>query len=178
MKNSFRRNFLSQTLPIVALGAMSLSIFCLSVSPLRAQPIPEQEFRPAITTENDKTFLRSLITSSLIALNQANSTNNYSVLRELSSPTFQANNSNEDLQEIFAEIRNSNLDFSAIVNYEPVFEAEPVLDSQNNLLVKGYFPAALKIEFDFVYQLIDGNFVIDVFSVSIAPNSEAPEADR
>lgn len=174
MKNNSKFKILNQILFITALGLASVATTFFFSWPLKAQTVAEVESRPAITTENDRLLLNSLIKSSLVALNQANLTNNYSVLRELSSPAFQDNNTNEDLRSIFAGIREANLDFAAIVEYEAVFETEPTLDSQSNLYVKGYFPTSPRIEFEFLYQLIDSKFLIDVFSVSITPNNENP----
>lgn len=136
---------------------------------VHAQPISESQMRPAITTDNDRILVHSLIKSSLLSLNQANQTGNYSVLRALGSPGFQTNNSEDGLAQIFQEIKNVNLDFSAIAEFQPVFDAEPSLDDQNTLRATGYFPTTPRIEFDLAYQLINGQFVIDVLTVGIMP---------
>ncbi len=46
-----------------------------------------------------------LIRSTLITLNDANRSGNYTVLRDLASPEFQGNNTAADLSQIFADLR-------------------------------------------------------------------------
>lgn len=160
---------LNKALVVLALGFSSFVMPLAFLKPLYAQSVAESQIRPAITTDNDRILVHSLIKSSILSLNQANQTGNYSVLRELGSPEFQANNTNEDLALIFKEIRETGLDFAAIVEYNPIFDIEPTLDDQNNLRVMGYFSTFPKIEFDLGYQLVNGRFVVDVFTVGIVP---------
>lgn len=143
----------------------------------QAQPMTELRTRPAITTENDRILVYSLVKSTLLSLNQANQTNNYSVLRALGSPEFQMNNTDDGLAEIFRGIKDSNLDFAAIVEFQPVFTVEPSLDSQNSLRVKGYFPTTPNIEFDLLYQLVNGRFLVDVLTVGIAPTNQTSASE-
>ena len=51
-----------------------------------------------------------LIRSTLLTLNDANRTGNYTVLRDLASPDFQAKNSAADLSEIFTDLRRRHFD--------------------------------------------------------------------
>ena len=55
-----------------------------------------------------------LINSALLALNQANETGNYTVLRDMAAPSFQRANSPERLAQLFSNLRNRNLDLSPI----------------------------------------------------------------
>lgn len=158
----------------LALGlGLTLHSFIVSKSIVMAQQTQAAEIQPqlrlAITNENDRIFINTLIKSSLISLNQANQTNNYSVVRALGSPGFQNNNSEQDLSSIFTGIREAGLDFSAISEYEPVFTSDPVLDESNNLLVQGRFPTNPNIEFSLLYQLVNGQFRIDTITVGIQP---------
>lgn len=157
----------------LALGlGLTLQGFILSRTMAIAQTQPTEsqpQLRLAITNENDRIFVNTLIKSSLISLNQANQTNNYSVVRALGSPGFQNNNSEQDLSSIFTGIREAGLDFSAISEYEPVFTSDPVLDESNNLLVQGRFPTNPNIEFNLLYQLVNGQFRVDTLTVGIQP---------
>lgn len=174
------KNILKNQYPIkrklitaLALGlSITLQGFMLSRTIVMAQTQPTEiqpQLRLAITNENDRIFVNTLIKSSLISLNQANQTNNYSVVRALGSPGFQSNNSEEDLEAIFTDIREAGLDFSAISEYEPIFTSDPVLDESNNLLVQGRFPTNPNIEFNLLYQLVNGQFRIDTLTVGIQP---------
>ncbi|OKH16961.1 hypothetical protein [[Limnothrix rosea] IAM M-220] len=136
-----------------------------------AQSATEQSLRPAITNENDETFVNTLVKTTLVALNQANLTADYSVLRSLASEEFQANNSEEDLFLSFQPIREYGVDFGGVVEFSPIFSVQPTLDAANNLRVVGYFETSPVIEFDLVYQLVNGNFVTDGLTVGIRPTS-------
>ncbi len=129
----------------------------------------ETSLRPAITNENDLTFVNTLVKSTLIALNQANLTADYSVLRSLGSVGFQENNTEADLFLAFQPIREFGVDFGGIVEFAPIFSVQPTLDAQNNLRVVGYFETSPIIEFDVRYQLVNGSFVNDGLTVGIRP---------
>jgi hypothetical protein len=60
----------------------------------------------------DQYKLNLLIRTTIIAINQANKTGNYTVLRDLAAPDFQNVNSAEKLAEIFTGLRNSKFDLS------------------------------------------------------------------
>jgi hypothetical protein len=66
----------------------------------------------------DRNGVLILIRESLLALDQANKTGNYTVLRDLGSPAFQANSAAR-LSEIFAKQRNDNVDLSGVVVIDP-----------------------------------------------------------
>src|SRR6188472_3379068 len=57
----------------------------------------------------------------IIAVDQGNVTGNYSVLRELGTPRFQATTSSGRLSEAFAGLRKMKLDMSALMMLKPTF---------------------------------------------------------
>ena len=63
--------------------------------------------------------LRLLIYTSLIAINQANLTGNYTVLRDLGAPAFRDANTSARLVEIFSGLRRRNIDLSPILLLDP-----------------------------------------------------------
>ena len=60
----------------------------------------------------DSLTVNKLIWSAMAAVDQANQTGNYSVLRDLGAPSFQANNSAATLATIFTGLRNQGVDLS------------------------------------------------------------------
>ncbi|NJN72017.1 MAG: hypothetical protein HC799_03975 [Limnothrix sp. RL_2_0] len=171
VKNILRNKYLvkQRLLAIMSLGLFSVAVPASVVLAQTQSGESQSQLRLAITNENDRIFVNTLIKSSLISLNQANQTNNYSVVRALGSPGFQNNNSEQDLRDIFTGIREAGLDFSAISEYEPLFSSDPVLDESNSLLVQGHFPTNPNIEFNLLYQLVNGQFRVDTFTVGIQP---------
>jgi hypothetical protein len=73
-------------------------------SPPAGQPAPQPPgLQPA---QIDRTSVIVLIRSVLLALQHANDTGNYTVLRDIGAPGFQAANTASRLSEIFANLRS------------------------------------------------------------------------
>ena len=77
----------------------------------KQQPKPPPGARPPTPAPIDRNGVLILIRSTLFALDHANKTGNYTVLRDLGSPGFQSNNAAR-LAEIFAAERKDNIDLS------------------------------------------------------------------
>jgi hypothetical protein len=80
------------------------------------QPAGSQTGQPI---EIDRNGAQILIRSTLIALDHANRTGNYTVLRDLGAPGFQTANTAARLSEIFANLRAQNADLSGVAVIEP-----------------------------------------------------------
>jgi hypothetical protein len=80
-----------------------------------------------------------LIQNTLLALNHANLTGNYSVLRDLATPSFQSVNTAASLAENFTDLRRRNIDLSPIVLFQPRLVREPAIDDKGLLRIVGYF---------------------------------------
>jgi hypothetical protein len=66
----------------------------------------------------DRNGVLILVRTTLLALDQANKTGNYTVLRDLGAPGFQINTAAR-LAEIFAGHRRDNLDLSGVAVIDP-----------------------------------------------------------
>jgi hypothetical protein len=132
------------------------------------QPAAEQTEPPP------PAFSEMLIKNTLVALNQANLTGNYSVLRELGSPEFQADNSTAKLSEVFAQLRKQNIDMSGIVLLQP--ELSGVNRRDNQLRLTGYFPSEpIRIMFDAAFIGIDGRMRLNGIAVRANAADAKPE---
>jgi hypothetical protein len=97
--------------------------------------------------------LTILIQNSLIALNHANLTENYSVFRDLAARGFQKLNSTKQLAAIFADLRVRNVNMSPIVLYQPKLVGDPLIDKQGFLRVAGFYETRpLQVHFNLVFQ--------------------------
>ena len=113
--------------------------------------------------------LTILVNATLAALNHANRTDNYSVLRDLSAPAFRRLNSLRQLRKIFAGHRRRELDISAALLYSPVFTALPHIDRKNYLHLKGHMPTEpFHMKFSLIFEKSNGLWRI--MSIFIAPN--------
>lgn len=131
------------------IGLALLSAFALGALPALAQ---EQE-KPG---EVSPVVVEALVKYTIIAVDQANSTGNYAVLRALGTPQFQQNTSAAMLAKSFARMRQMKLQMSTVLLVKPSFTKPPVL-SNGVLKVVGFFPTApTRIAFEATYASVNG----------------------
>ena len=157
-------------------------------SPANAQQQPnQQQGQPAAGAPQvqglalpDEFKLNLLIRSSIIALNQANQTGNYTVLQDLGAPAFRASNNSARLAQIFAALRQRQLDLTPVLFFTPKLIAQPQIAPNGLLRLAGYFPTTPeKVNFDLIYQQIDGQWRLFGIGVSTSPaevTSTIPQA--
>jgi hypothetical protein len=108
-----------------------------------------------------------LIRSTLLTLNDANRSGNYSVLRDLAAPDFQARNSAADLADSFADLRRRKFDLFAAALIAPQLTAAPALDNKGMLRLTGNFPTRpQQIDFDLLFQNVGAQWRL--FGVAVA----------
>jgi hypothetical protein len=114
----------------------------------------------------DSEGLAILIYNSLIALNHANLTGNYSVLRDLAAPGFQKLNSAKHLAVTFADMRSRNVNLSSIVLYQPKLVGNPAIDDKGFLRMVGFYETRpLQVHFNLVFQPVAA--VWRLFEISV-----------
>lgn len=98
-----------------------------------------------------------LIRNTLIALNQANQTGNYSVLRDIAAPAFQTANSQAQLAVAFTSLRDQKLDISSVAAVTPELSEPPATDQNGVLRLVGIFPTEpMRINFQLAFQPVGG----------------------
>jgi hypothetical protein len=130
---------------------------------------------PTMPTDD---VLLMLIQSYLIAVNQANLTGNYTVLRDLAAPGFQQANSVEKLAEIFVRIRNAKVDISPILLYQPKLFRKPEFTEKGRLRVSGFFPTEpQRVNFDLILEFVGGKWRLYGISAGMSqPKQAQPSA--
>jgi len=114
--------------------------------------------------------LNLMIRTAIIALNQANQTGNYTVLRDLGAATFRAANDASRLAEIFSGLRKRQLDLSPIIFFTPKIVQQPQIDQRGLLRLVGYFPTTPEqVSFDIYYLLEAGNWRLFGIGVMTTP---------
>ena len=145
-----------------------------------AQP-PIPPFRPAAPAAGplqlpDGLKQAILIRTTLIALNHANLSGNYSVLRDLAAPGFQQANNPARLAEIFSSLRQRNLDLGPIAVVEPKLSRQPFIDDQGMLYLIGFFPTRPEqVNFELAFQSVAGQWRL--FGISVNTAQAQPQAD-
>lgn len=158
------RALLGLLLTAVSVGAT----FAQTSNAPKAPPIAQEQPRPPATLEQALYLIRA----TLLTLNDANRSGNYTVLRDLSAPAFQAKNTAADLSMIFADLRRRNFDLHAAAIIAPRLDEPPVLNPNGMLRLVGVFPTRpLQIHFDLLFQTVDGKWKL--FGISVA-TPEAP----
>jgi len=132
-------------------------------------PPPQRASAPGLVVPDDDRLL-VLIQTTLIALNQANATSNYTVFREIGAPGFQAANSTAKLTEIFENLRHKNIDMSAILLLQPKLLRKPTIGADGMLRVTGFFPTQpLQVNFDLAFQPVEAQWRLFGISVGTSP---------
>jgi len=108
----------------------------------------------------------------MAAVDHANQSGNYSVLRDNAAPGFQMLNNPARLSEIFAGLWASRVDLSNTLLLAPTYTAAPAVVEKDVIRVRGAFglrPTA--ISFDLYYQWVEGRWRL--YGVSIGQESIA-----
>jgi hypothetical protein len=122
----------------------------------------------------DRNGVLILIRSSLLALDQANKTGNYTVLRDIGAPGFQSNTAAR-LGEIFAKLRNDNLDLSGVAVIDPQLNLLPQIEANGLMHMAGFFPSVpAQVNFDLAFAPVNGQWRL--FGISVSIGQSAPAA--
>lgn len=156
----------------VALATALLAISCSRIASAAA-PIAEPT-PPPRPVSIDKNSVLILIRTTLVAVQQANQTGNYSVLYSLSAPGFQSANSPERLSQIFANLRAKKFDLSGVVVLEPQLLVMPEIYSNGVMRMAGFFPSVpMQVYFDLQFIPVEGQWRLVAISVDIGPATPA-----
>ena len=127
-------------------------------------PKAAPEAAPQISLGSEQTLY--LVRSTLLSLNDANRSGNYTVLRDLAAPGFQKQNSAADLSILFAELRRRRIDLFAVAIMAPQLTAAPALDENKMLRMAGLFPTQpMNIKFDLIFENVEGQWRL--FGISV-----------
>ena len=135
---------------------------------------PAREPKPA---QIDRNGVLILVRSSLLAVDQANKTGNYTVLRDLGAPGFQASNTAARLGEIFASLRRDKVDLSGVAALDPELTLLPQIESNGMLHMTGFFPSVpAQVRFELLYAPVDAQWKLFGISVALVPSGPTAPA--
>ena len=133
--------------------------------------------RPAGQAIPNADGLVILIRNSIIALQQANVSGDYAVLRDIGAPSFQQVNSPEKLSQAFADLRGRKIDLAQIAVVSPRLLAEPTIDAKGLLRLTGFFPVASeRVNFELAFQMVGGRWRMFGIGVHPAQKSAASQS--
>jgi len=168
-------------LRILAVGAVAVALVggALEASPAFAQAKKQgrTEAKPPAgptPADIDRNGVLILVRSTLLALDQANKTGNYTVLRDLGSPGFQVN-TDARLAEIFASQRNQGVDLNGVAVLEPQLTLLPQVETNGMLHMAGFFPSVpMQLNFELLFAPVDRQWKI--FGLSVNLDNGTPQA--
>lgn len=170
----------AQLLAICTSLCLAAPAFSQQPTPKRTAAPPPQQAAKTAPQIPDPVSMIVLIRTTLIALNQANQTGNYSVLREISAPPFQSANTQAQLAVAFTSLRDQQLDIGPIAAVTPELTETPSIDQNNVLRLVGFFPTEpLRVNFQLTYLTVGGTWKPVGLAVGTSPNEpkRAPVAD-
>jgi len=126
------------------------------IPPASARPVPDQ------------LQMARLLWSTMAAVDHANKSGNYSVLRDISSTAFQINNDPSKLAQAFSTIRNSRIDLSNTLLVPPSYAGAPQQLQADVFRVQGvYNLRPVAIAFDVFFQWERGEWRL--FGIDLRP---------
>jgi len=166
------RMILSKAIILIGLLSAVLSSETLA----QTQPArPPQAAKPETGPQNaapqlDSVLLLMLVKSVVVAVQHANQTGNYSVLRDLGTPVFRERFDQARLTAIFANMRARGVNLSPAIVLAPTLSKKPEISPQGILNLTGAFPTQpLQIQFNLFFQQLDGIWRIEGLAVDAVP---------
>jgi hypothetical protein len=159
--------------PLLA-ATLALAVTRATMAQSDKPAAPPQQQQPQLPVSAEQALY--LIRSTLLTLNDANRSGNYSVLRDLAAPEFQAKNTAADLALGFTDLRRRNFDLFSVALAAPQLSTPPYLDPNKMLRLTGFFPTRpLQINFDLTFQNVGNQW--RPFGISVAtPQAPAETA--
>jgi hypothetical protein len=156
-------------------GLLTVAAPAMAQAPKAPDPKPAPAAAPQAALP-DAEGIVLLIRTTLITLNDAVQTGNFTALRDRAAPGFREANSAARLGVIFAGLAQRGVDLAAVAILAPQLDRAPAIDPKSGMLnIKGHFPGQpVRIDFEILFQPVGGRW--RVFGLSVNPVSTAPAA--
>jgi len=156
-------------------GLLASAILLIAGTPALAQNAPTQQagqpsvqVPPSARPTPGQLELSKMIWSTLAAVDHANRSGNYSVLRDIAASGFQINNNAAQLAQVFSGIRELNIDLSNTLLVPPTYSVAPQFIREDIFRVQGVFQIRpVSIGFDLYYQWEQGRWKL--FGIDLQP---------
>jgi hypothetical protein len=168
IRNRLKRNRKAELLILIAAfmpaantaSAQQLALAGNAV-PAAVKPVPQIQLPP---TE----AMIILIRSSIVALGQANVTNNYSVMNSLGSRAFRDNNPPNQLAKVFESFRANKIDLTPVVYINPQLTAQPGIQNGRMRLVGNFPSQPMQVNFDLTFEPDEGTWKLFGLGVNLS----------
>ncbi len=134
---------------------------------LKLKPRPSTAAAPMLP---QPIALLAMLRSTLLAVDHGNKTGNFTVLRDLGSPSFRDANSAAKLAQIFANLPSQGVDLLAAAVVDPDYSKPPVITPERMIYVTGVFPIQPRaVAFEILYEINGGQWRVFGIAISVAP---------
>lgn len=128
-----------------------------------------------VLPDPDKIVL--LIRTSLLTVNDAVQTGNFTVLRDKAAPSFRDGTTSASLAKSLESLAQQRIDLSAVAIIAPQLTDLPLLDAERRLKLKGYFTGQpVGIAFDLTFEAVHGNWRLFALNIGLAKSPVASGA--
>lgn len=146
-----------------ALLTAMVAVFVAIAASLSCKPAYAQQDNRLPSAEETLILIRT----TLLTLNDAMRTGNFTVLRDVASPRFQAKISAAELGTAFAHLVKRQVDLSAAAILTPQLSIAPRL-AKEGLLLQGHLPSKpLQIDFQLLFTRVDTTWRIEGLTVAV-----------
>ncbi len=143
----------------------------------QAKPAPAPQQQQGQQMQIETVQLVAMIKSTIMALQLANQTGNYSVLRDLGTPVFREKFDQAALTRIFANMRQRGVNLTPVLFLPPNLSKQPELTGGNVLHLNGNFATQpAQIVFDMQFMQIDNAWRIEGLAVDAVAPAQAQAA--
>lgn len=109
-----------------------------------------------------------LVRTSLLTLNDAMRSGNFTVMRDLIAPSVREQNSSGRLYQIFSSLMAQRLDLRAVAILTPSYSKPPAIGTDGLLRVEGYFPGpSARINFNLALEWVGNGWSVHGLSVTL-----------
>lgn len=141
---------------VAARVAVAVLMLALFVAPALAQKIP------------NATGQEILIKTSLLSFNDANLTGNYDVFHATLSKPFRDQFSPGKIAATFKTFRDKHINLQMIAAMTPISAAEPKIDDEGRLTLKGYFDTTPNhVNYDLIFIRSEGEWKLLSINVDL-----------
>ena len=150
-------------------GALLIAAAAAVPAAAQVRPAPAPTAAaPNLPVPDERTALKMLY-GIMAAVDQASRTGNYTVLRDLGTPAFQARNNPAALGAIFGGLNGQQIDLSETLMASPTWEIPPSLSAPTLLRMRGTFPLRPRpISFDLLLKW-DRGWWLDALAMRALP---------
>ncbi len=150
---------------------LALLILCLPAPNATAQSV-----QPSVPSA---VALIKMVRMTMVAVHHANITGNYSVLRDLGTPSFAKANNAARLADIFRRWRRPDRNLDPVMVLKPVWLVNPIVDRRGVLSLKGYFRTTpLRVRFIMRFKPIAGRWRLEAISLKTFKPGKQPKGGK